>query len=120
MHVVLTLSLLTLNMHFPTGLSPEGRYPTDKYLLKVNNQQKKLKNDHGYDGSLMMNFEQIQQIRLAFFMLILKIHLSIGHSYFPTYYRARNYLLHLSSDSKPDVISKLMVCPPFSLLSSMI
>lgn len=132
MHIVLTLSLLTLNMHFPTGLSPEGRYPTDKYLLKVNNkntslvpecvqnQQKKLKNDHGYDGSLMMNFEQIQQIRLAFFMLILKIHLSIGHSYFPTYYRARNYLLHLSSDSKPDVISKLMVCPPFSLLSSMI
>ena len=29
-------------MHFPTGLSPEGRYPTDKYLLKVNNKNTSL------------------------------------------------------------------------------
>ena len=42
MHVVLTLSLSTLNMHFPTGLSPERRYPTDKYLLKVNNKNTSL------------------------------------------------------------------------------
>lgn len=71
MHVVLTLSLLTLNMYFLTGLSPEGRYPTDKYLLEVNNKNTSLVSSCWFSSSVHVDFEYLLVLRSLLFPYLL-------------------------------------------------